>query len=47
MSLWAVDEISSSILMQKFYEALKDASPFLASRLASKIEDYKAFIKST
>jgi (p)ppGpp synthase/HD superfamily hydrolase len=27
------------------YEALKDASPFLASRLADKIEDYKAFIK--
>jgi (p)ppGpp synthase/HD superfamily hydrolase len=31
----------------QIYEALKDASPFLASRLASKIEDYKAFIKST
>lgn len=30
----------------QIYEALKDASPFLASRLASKIEDYKAFIKS-
>ncbi|MBW4673066.1 MAG: HD domain-containing protein [Desmonostoc geniculatum HA4340-LM1] len=29
----------------QIYEALKDASPFLASRLASKIEDYKAFIK--
>ncbi|MCG6135152.1 MAG: HD domain-containing protein [Nostoc sp. LLA-1] len=30
----------------KIYEALKDASPFLASRLFSKIEDYKAFIKT-
>ncbi len=29
----------------QIYEALKDASPFLASRLANKIEDYKAFIK--
>jgi (p)ppGpp synthase/HD superfamily hydrolase len=29
----------------EIYEALKDASPFLASRLANKIEDYKAFIK--
>ncbi len=29
----------------QIYEALKDASPFLASRLADKIEDYKAFIK--
>ncbi|WP_392530517.1 HD domain-containing protein [Nostoc sp. C117] len=29
----------------QIYEALKDASLFLASRLASKIEDYKAFIK--
>ncbi|BAY73618.1 hypothetical protein NIES25_00260 [Nostoc linckia NIES-25] len=29
----------------QIYETLKDASPFLASRLASKIEDYKAFIK--
>lgn len=29
----------------EIYEALKDASPFLASRLAKKIEDYKAFIK--
>lgn len=28
----------------KIYEALKDASPFLTSRLASKIEDYNAFI---
>ncbi len=26
------------------YEALKDASPFLASRLAGKIESYKTFI---
>ncbi|KAF3889354.1 MULTISPECIES: HD domain-containing protein [Nostocales] len=26
------------------YDALKDASPFLASRLACKIEDYKVFI---
>ncbi len=29
----------------QIYEALKDASPFLASRLAGKIEDYKVFIK--
>ncbi|MDF5706663.1 MAG: HD domain-containing protein [Nostoc sp. S4] len=29
----------------QIYEALKDASQFLASRLASKIEDYKVFIK--
>lgn len=29
----------------QIYEALRDASPFLAARLASKIEDYKAFIK--
>jgi (p)ppGpp synthase/HD superfamily hydrolase len=29
----------------QIYEALKDASPFLASRLAKSIEDYKAFIK--
>ncbi len=29
----------------EIYEALKDTSPFLASRLANKIEDYKAFIK--
>jgi (p)ppGpp synthase/HD superfamily hydrolase len=29
----------------QIYEALKDASPFLASRLANKIENYKAFIK--
>ncbi|MDZ8104840.1 MAG: HD domain-containing protein [Nostoc sp. DedQUE12a] len=29
----------------QIYETLKDASPFLASRLASKIEEYKAFIK--
>ena len=29
----------------QIYEALKDASPFLASRLATKIEDYKAFIE--
>jgi (p)ppGpp synthase/HD superfamily hydrolase len=29
----------------EIYEVLKDASPFLASRLANKIEDYKAFIK--
>lgn len=28
------------------YDALKDASPFLAARLASKIEGYKLFIKS-
>ncbi|RCJ42182.1 phosphohydrolase [Nostoc minutum NIES-26] len=28
----------------QIYEALRDASPFLASRLASKIEDYKGFI---
>ncbi len=28
----------------QIYEALKDASPFLASRLAKLIEDYKAFI---
>jgi (p)ppGpp synthase/HD superfamily hydrolase len=27
------------------YEALKDASPFLGLRLASKIENYQAFIK--
>lgn len=27
------------------YEALKNTSPFLASRLASKIENYQAFIK--
>ncbi|ALF53074.1 phosphohydrolase [Nostoc piscinale CENA21] len=30
----------------EIYEALKDASPFLATRLASKIEDYKAYIHS-
>ncbi|KOP23130.1 phosphohydrolase [Hapalosiphon sp. MRB220] len=29
----------------EIYEALKDASSFLASRLAKKIEDYKAFIE--
>ncbi len=29
----------------QIYEALKDASPFLASRLASKIADYKVFIQ--
>ncbi|WP_414573433.1 HD domain-containing protein [Nostoc sp. CCY 9925] len=29
----------------QIYETLKDASPFLASRLAKKIEDYKGFIK--
>jgi guanosine-3',5'-bis(diphosphate) 3'-pyrophosphohydrolase len=29
----------------EIYQALQDASPFLASRLASKIEDYKVFIK--
>ncbi len=29
----------------EIYEALQNASPFLASRLATKIEDYKAFIK--
>ncbi|RAM48839.1 MAG: bifunctional (p)ppGpp synthetase/guanosine-3',5'-bis(diphosphate) 3'-pyrophosphohydrolase [Hapalosiphonaceae cyanobacterium JJU2] len=29
----------------EIYEALKDASSFLASRLAIKIEDYKAFIE--
>ncbi|GAA6620166.1 HD domain-containing protein [Scytonema sp. NUACC26] len=29
----------------QIYEALKDASPFLASRLAGKIEAYKMFIK--
>lgn len=29
----------------EIYEALHDASPFLASRLATKIEDYKGFIK--
>lgn len=29
------------------YEALKDASPFLASRLASKIENYQVFIQSS
>jgi len=29
----------------QIYETLKEASSFLASRLASKIEDYKAFIK--
>jgi (p)ppGpp synthase/HD superfamily hydrolase len=29
----------------QIYEALQDASPFLASRLAKLIEDYKAFIK--
>lgn len=28
----------------QIYEALKDASPFLAARLANKIEDYKAFM---
>jgi (p)ppGpp synthase/HD superfamily hydrolase len=28
----------------QIYETLKDASPFLASRLVRKIEDYKAFI---
>ncbi len=28
----------------QIYAALKDASPFLASRLASKIEDYQEFI---
>ncbi|MEH2305816.1 HD domain-containing protein [Nostoc sp.] len=28
----------------QIYEALQDASPFLASRLAKLIEDYKAFI---
>ncbi len=30
----------------QIHEDLKDASPFLASRLANKIADYKAFIKS-
>lgn len=30
----------------EIYEALKDASPFLASRLTSKIEDYKLFIQT-
>ncbi|MBD2498319.1 HD domain-containing protein [Nostoc sp. FACHB-280] len=30
----------------EIYEALKDASPFLAARLASKIENYKAYIQS-
>ena len=30
---------------KEIYQALQDASPFLASRLASKIEDYKVFIK--
>lgn len=30
----------------QIYEALHDASPFLASRLATKIKDYEAFIKS-
>jgi (p)ppGpp synthase/HD superfamily hydrolase len=29
----------------QIYEALKDASDFLAARLAAKIEDYEAFIK--
>ncbi|MCW5315704.1 HD domain-containing protein [Nostoc sp. KVJ3] len=29
----------------QIYETLQDASPFLASRLAKLIEDYKAFIK--
>nr|MDZ8234966.1 HD domain-containing protein [Nostoc sp. ChiQUE02] len=29
----------------QIYEALQDASPFLASRLAKLIEDYKVFIK--
>ncbi|MBD2254259.1 HD domain-containing protein [Nostoc parmelioides] len=29
----------------EIYKALKDASSFLASRLATKIEDYKTFIK--
>lgn len=29
----------------QIYEALKDASLFLASHLATKIQDYKAFIK--
>ncbi|MBU7586833.1 MAG: bifunctional (p)ppGpp synthetase/guanosine-3',5'-bis(diphosphate) 3'-pyrophosphohydrolase [Nostoc sp. TH1S01] len=28
----------------KIYETLKDASPFLAARLARKIEEYKAYI---
>lgn len=30
---------------KEIYQALQDASTFLASRLASKIEDYKVFIK--
>ncbi|MBE9206463.1 bifunctional (p)ppGpp synthetase/guanosine-3',5'-bis(diphosphate) 3'-pyrophosphohydrolase [Nostoc sp. LEGE 06077] len=30
----------------QIYAALKDASPFLVTRLASKIADYKAFINS-
>lgn len=29
----------------EIYETLKDASPFLASRLAGKIEDYQAFMQ--
>jgi (p)ppGpp synthase/HD superfamily hydrolase len=29
----------------EIYETLKDASPFLAARLVSKIENYKQFIK--
>ncbi|MBH8555806.1 bifunctional (p)ppGpp synthetase/guanosine-3',5'-bis(diphosphate) 3'-pyrophosphohydrolase [Nostocaceae cyanobacterium CENA357] len=45
-SHWTIDKIiryrEEGI---QIHEALKDASPFLASRLANKIADYKAFIQ--
>jgi (p)ppGpp synthase/HD superfamily hydrolase len=44
-SHWTLDKITryreEAI---QIYEALKDASPFLALRLASKIENYKTFV---